>query len=325
MENKKNVLIMVLCSDSVKEILINKLADPYTFIFADSAELVTEEQLQDAHIIIGEPDKKQLLCAEKLKWLQMTWAGADRYTQMEDFPEDVILTNASGAFGTIIAEYVVGAIIAQYRTFPFYWKRQQEHIWEENLQEETVINKTVLILGTGDVGNQVAKRLKAFGTYNIGLNRSGQKKEEHAAFDEVQCIRQLDSCLPLADIVVCCLPGTKETIHLMNRNRLERMKKTALLVNVGRGNFICREELEDVLASGHLKGAILDVMDVEPLPKKSRLWDMKNVMITPHVAGPTFGGDAYTTECIWNICIENLKRYAKGENLHHVVDFKAGY
>lgn len=322
MQDKKSVLVMVPCDSTIQTELTDRFGDCYEFTFAENPR---EEQLRKAQVMIGEPEKEQLLQAKQLKWLQLSWAGADKYTKMDAFPSRVTLTNASGAFGTIISEYVIGAILAQYRGFPGYVRQQQKHIWQERNQDETVLGKKVLILGTGDIGSNIAMRLKAFGADTIGVKRRVNQNENLPNFDEVCSIDHLDALLPTADIVVCCLPGTAATMGLLNGTRFARMKKTALLVNVGRGSTVVREDLIQVLSAGKLKGAVLDVMDVEPLPETSPLWDMENVMLTPHIAGPSFGADAHTNRCIWKICMENLERYAKGEQLRNVIDRKAGY
>ena len=125
--------------------------------------------------------------------------------------------------------------------------------------------------------------------------------------------------------MVCCVPGTRETEGLLSLERLQRMKKDAVLINVGRGGLIANRDLAAVLSSGHLRGAALDVFEAEPLPEDSPLWDMENVIVTPHIAGPSFGSNLYTQGIIWNIFTENLERYLNAEELQNVVDLKIGY
>ena len=141
----------------------------------------------------------------------------------------------------------------------------------------------------------------------------------------VQKIKALDQQLQKADIVIGCLPGTPETKGLLNYERLYSMKKDAILVNVGRGSLIPTEDLIRVLEEGHLKGAVLDVFETEPLPETSPLWNMENVLITPHIAGPSFGGNAEVQDMIWNICMENMERYLNGKKLKNIVRLKNGY
>ena len=127
------------------------------------------------------------------------------------------------------------------------------------------------------------------------------------------------------DIVIGCLPGTPETKGLLNYDRLHSMKKEAILVNVGRGSLIPTEDLIRVLEKGRLKGVVLDVFETEPLPETSPLWNKENILITPHIAGPSFGGNAEVQNMIWNICMDNLERYLDGKELKNIVRLKDGY
>ena len=144
-------------------------------------------------------------------------------------------------------------------------------------------------------------------------------------FDRLDTSDHLDAYLPEADLVIGCLPRTPDTTGLMSRERLALMKPDASFVNVGRGNLVRSMDLTDALQAGALGGAILDVFETEPLPEDSPLWDMENVMITPHIAGPSFGGNQQVQDTIWEICMENLERFLNQEPLQHVVDLNAGY
>ena len=320
----KQVLIMVPCDAQTQKQLQARFGDCCRFVFAaDSPELL-EETLPDAEIIVGEPDARQLAAAEKLRWLQLTWAGVDRYSRMGDFPKQVVLTNASGAFGIVISEYVIGALLSLYRNFPLMLKNQQKHCWCEIEADTSVFGKTALILGTGNLGSNIARRLKAFEAYTIGVKRR-PTSEPIPCFDEIHCTDELDALLPRADIVICCMPGTKETERLLTLERLQSMKKDAVLINVGRGGLIASQDLITVLSSGHLRGAALDVFESEPLSADSPLWDMENVIVTPHIAGPSFGSNRHTQDLIWNIFTENLGRYLHAEALRNVVNLEIGY
>lgn len=169
--------------------------------------------------------------------------------------------------------------------------------------------------------------MKAFETHVTGIKRTAvpEHLQQMKEFDEVYDLTALDQQLQKADIVIGCLPGTPETKGLLNYERLYSMKKDAILVNVGRGSLIPTEDLIRVLEEGHLKGAVLDVFETEPLPETSPLWNMENVLITPHIAGPSFGGNAEVQDMIWNICMENLERYLNGKKLKNIVRLKDGY
>ena len=315
---KTKVIVCTEYSGQARAELLTRFGDRFDITFDEHAA-----SLGDAEICIGEPPLALVQQAEKLRWVQMTWAGTDIYTRRTGFPERVTLTNASGAFGRTISEYVLGGILTMYRNFPAYREQQKQAVWRTVGAERTLYGRTVLILGTGDLGSNVAKRLRGFGTVNIGVRRAAGETLPY--FDEVRGIAELDELLPQADIVIGCLPNTPGTAGLLTETRLRRMKQDALLVNVGRGTLLSTAELAAVLADGHLSGAVLDVCDTEPLPPSSPLWSMENVLLTPHVSGRGFGHDRGTERPIWEIVMDNLARYLEGKNLRHIVDMNRGY
>ena len=280
-----------------------------------------ENCLETAEIIIGESRPQDLLQAKNLQWFHLVWAGADRY-KAHFFPEGARFTNGSGAYGAYIAEHVIGCILALYRQLRHYDQLQKAHIWDQNWQETTLEGKTVLVLGAGDLGSSLVKRLQGFDCRILGISRSGKPVE---GFRAMHTLADLDRLLPLADVVVGCLPSTAETAGLMNEQRLRSMKSKALLVNCGRGSFVVTKDLERVLQSGHLAGCALDVTDPEPLPADSLLWDMENVIITPHISGISFGHLPEMEDRIYRLAAENLRRYLDGEALLNQVDFTTGY
>ncbi len=283
------------------------------------------EAIRKAHIIIGEPALSEIQPEEapNLEWIQMTWAGTDCYTAVEEFPGDICLTNATGAFGVCIAEYMMGAILSLYRDLFVYRQRQADRVWEKEGSAQTLEGKTVLVLGAGDIGSQFAKRIKAFDTRVIGIRRTVRPFPDY--FDEMGTLCQLDEFLPEADIVACCLPNTPATRGLFGEARLRSMKRGSLLINVGRGNLIQTDSLLRVMQEGHLYGAILDVTDPEPLPADHPLWRQDNVVLTPHISGQSFGSMKETEARIARICCANLIRFSEGKSLANRVDVREGY
>ena len=315
-----NVLITASsCNDEIKGILESPFADKCNFIYRSNEAV--EDIIDDVDIIIGGLPIKSLSRAKNLKWVQMTWAGTDIYTRVEGFPEGVLLTNASGAFGKEISEYVIGTILARYIRLDKYLDNQKKSLWKGMGAERNLDRKRVLIFGTGDIGTNIAKRLKSFGTVNIGVKRVVDRPLEY--FDDLYTLDNIDELLPKADIVIGCLPNTDYTQGLLDYRRLSMMKKDSTLVNVGRGTLIVTEDLIRLLHEGHFADVILDVTDVEPLPQTSPLWNMSNVLVTPHISGQ--GLSKATEKAIWEICIENIRRYITGESLKNLVDIKAGY
>ena len=274
-----------------------------------------------ADVIIGDLGPADLAEARNLKWFHLVWAGADRY-RASDFPAGAKFTNGSGAYGVMIAEHMMACILAMVRQLRHYDEEQQARRWDRSWSEDTLEGKTVLVLGAGDIGTQLAKRLRGFDCRIIGVRRTAG---DLPYFDEVHTLEQLDELLPEADIIACALPGTAATKGLLNKPRLVAIKPNALLLNCGRGSLIVTKDLEDVLAMGHLGGVALDVTDPEPLPESSPLWDCRRVILTPHISGATFGHVAQTEDKVYALAAENLRRYLQGEPLRNEVDFETGY
>lgn len=321
------VLVTVPCGESIRTEWNKKFRENYRFVYKSVDELKEEKgrgsAIAEADIIIGEPPVELLTAASKLKWLQTTSAGIDMYAKTKQFPRGVMLTNATGVYGKIISEYVLGAILMRYRRFPEYIELQKQHLWKSAGAERSLEEKNVLILGTGDIGKNIAKKLQAFDSYVVGLKKTCCESMEY--FQEVDTLEHLKEHLPEADIVIGCLPGTKETERILNYEHLSLMKKEAILVNVGRGNLIVTEDLIRILKEGRLSDVILDVEEREPLSETSALWELQNVFITPHISGKGLGYAPETEAKIWQLCTENLERYEKGILLKNSVDLDAGY
>lgn len=322
----KTIAVSFPCTEEQQDRLILAAESHATVQFtADMEQVQAQECLKKANIIIGEPDLTLIHQNQNLEWVQMTWAGTDKYTVKSSdysFPKHVLLTNMSGAFGVIMSEYAIGAILALYRHFPTYWNQQRIGLWQDAGAEESLYGKNVLLLGTGDIGSNLAIRLKAFGTKNIGVRRDTSKVPVPEGFDEMYGFERLDELLPKADIVACSLPNKPLTRNLLTKERLFSLKKTAVLLNMGRGSLIDTNALVEVLEAGHLKGVVLDVTNPEPLPQKHPLWKCERVMITPHVAGPSIGHCPVTQDRIVDACCENLRRYFAGTELLHRIEDK---
>ena len=276
---------------------------------------------EQADVIIGDLSPAELQPAKNLKWYHLVWAGSDRY-KPADFPTGTLFTNGSGAYGVTIAEHMVACILALYRQLRHYDKLQKAHTWNQDWQEDTLESKTVLILGAGDIGCALAKRLRGFDCRIFGIRRTGGIPPH---FDEMHTMEELDALLPQVDVVAGCLPGTKNTVGLLDERRLRMMKPTALLVNCGRGSLIDTDALIRVLQAGLLGGCGLDGVMPEPLPESSPLWDMENVILTPHISGASFGHVQEMEDRIYRLAAENLRRYLDGEALLNQVDFETGY
>ena len=319
MSQKKKVLVVLPVQENHKR-LLEAQAPKAEFIYKKNAE-ITKEEAQEANIIIGNVPPELLYQSPNLEWIQLNRAGADEYTAEDVLKKGVQLTNATGAFGLAISEHMLGMLLEIQKKLYLYRGNQQQGLWNDEGKVTALEGAIVLVVGLGDIGSEFARKVKALGSYTIGIRRTDIQRPEF--MDEVHLLEQLDELIPRADIIALSLPETKETIHLFNRERLNHMKSGAILLNVGRGSAIDTEALCDVLESGHLRGAGLDVTEPEPLPPDHRLWKIKNAIITPHISGQYHLQETF--ERIVQISAENLKRYFAGKELINVVDFTTGY
>ena len=252
---------------------------------------------------------------KSLRWFHSFSSGMDPVMKSEISKLPIMITNSKEIHAIPIAEHVMGFIIAYNRTFQFMYKKQGEHVWAKGMTRapQEAVGKTIGIIGAGSIGAAIARNAKAFRMKTIGLRRNPQPGEY---FDEMLGADELDKLLSNSDYVVTSTPLTPETQHLIGAAELSKMKETALLINVSRGGVIDQTALIEALRAGKLGGAALDVTDPEPLPPDSPLWDMENVMITPHMSADT---PMTTTRATDSFC-DNLRRYIAGEPLKNLLE-----
>ena len=257
-----------------------------------------------------------------LKLLHLNSAGNDPYINHPFLRKETILSNASGAFGVSIAEHLIMCTLILLRDYRMLDGNQSRHVWQKPGEVGSIKNSVVACIGTGDICQEYATRARAFGPKKIlGFNRSG--RTESPCFDEVYTMDKLDSCLNKIDILVMAVPKTKQTDGLMSRERLAMMKESAILLNVGRGNSLDQDALYDCLSNHQIKGAALDVFAIEPLDPASRLWDLDNLVITPHASGNL--NLAYTRQKNVDMFLDQLERFCSGRELINVVDRERWY
>lgn len=278
--------------------------------------------VQDCEILYAHSPDLLRAAPATLKWYCCSFAGVDPYCKDPAIfaNPDCILTN-SNVYGVTIAEHVVMVTLMLLRRMPEYEEVVRNRSWSNQLPIRSIRDNEFTILGTGNIGVNVADRMRGMGAAKIiGLSRSGRP---HPAFDEVHLIADLDKVLPDTKILVMALPGTAETIHILNRERIALLPKDAYIINVGRGTAIEQEPLIEALNEGRIAGAALDVMDPEPLPHDHPLWSAKNLILTPHVSGNMTLG--YTCDTNVAMFCEDLKNYAAGKPLNGFVDRTKGY
>ena len=315
----RKILVTIPAYDKHKEYL-ESIDQQAEFVYCEQSA-VTEVMVAEATIIIGNVNPKYLKQAKNLTFMQLDSAGVEAFIAPGVLPPGVLLANASGAYGLAISEYMVGSVFLLQKKFHLYLENMTTQTWRDEGKVKSIADSVTLALGVGDIGSQFAQKMHALGSRVIGVRRN--KTSSPPYLEALYQIDELDDILPKADIVACSLPGTPETKHLLDKNRLLKMKKGAIIVNVGRGSLIPTQDLYDVLQEGHLGGAALDVTEIEPLPKDSPLWRAPNLLLTPHIAG--WYHVPQILESMVEIAGDNLKAVLHGGKIRNEVDFEAGY
>ena len=277
--------------------------------------------LRDAEIVFGQP-AELASNAPRMKWLCTPSAGVDQFMGEKVFASpDAVLSNSSGAYGVTIAEHTIMLLLSLFRRRLDYDDILSRREWRRDLPVKSIRNGRFVLAGTGDIRQETALRLRAFGPRSVlGVNRSGQNPENR--FDRVVPIRDWESFLPEADALILSLPGTPETRHLLGEKQLSLLPDGAAVINVGRGSVIDQPALEKELRAGRLCAA-LDVFEEEPLPQDHSLWTCPNLLITPHTAGNMTL--PWTVERIVDLFLEDLENYCAGRPLSRRVDLRKGY
>ncbi len=279
--------------------------------------------LQDCEILYAHDIGLLRSAPASLRWYCCSYAGVDPYCKDPSlFANPGCMLSNTSCYGVTIAEHVVMVTLMLLRRMPEYEEVVRNRSWSNQLPIRSIRDNAFTILGLGNIGFHVAQRLRGMGAAKItGLSRSGTARED--VYDEVLPISALDEVLPRTPNLIMALPGTAETVHILNRERLALLPPGAFVINVGRGTAIDQEALIEALNAGRLGGAALDVMDPEPLPKDHPLWSAKNIILTPHVSGNMTLG--YTCERNVDMFCEDLRNYAAGRRLNSLVDRTRGY
>lgn len=291
------------------QVKLQSIAPDCAFVFKPLSD-VTEEDVQDVDAILGNVEPGIVAKATRLQWLQTNSVGAAQYCADGVLPKDAILSCARGAYDTSVSEWLMTVSFMLSRKMDLYMHNQMEHTWRMEGGVSSLEDSTTLILGLGSIGHSYAKKMKALGSYVIGVTRHAHA-EKAAYVDEMYTIDQLDALLPRADFVVMILPGTKENTNLMDARRLGLMKPSAFLINAGRGNSVNSLDLNEALHAGTIAGAALDVTEPEPLPADHPLWDAPRCIICPHVAGKFFLPKTFRN--IVKLTEENLTHFLAGD------------
>lgn len=284
------------------------------------------EELPDTDIFAGYSLRaNQLAHARRLKWIHSTAAGVAQFSYPELRDSGIVVTNSRGILSATIAEHALGLMIALARNlsdairFQNLRRWAQQELWDKPQHLRELAGQTLLSVGFGSIGQELAKRARAFSMRILGVTRSG--KSESTLAERIFPASRLEEALPVADYVVLAAPETPETKHLIGAKQFACMKRSAVFINVARGSLLDEVALVAALETGQIAGAALDVAATEPLPPESPLWTTKNLVITPHISA--------VSEALWPrqtaLFLELLERWFAGKDLVNVVDFSRGY
>jgi phosphoglycerate dehydrogenase-like enzyme len=282
----------------------------------------------DAEVYFGFGIPRDLFVAARaLKWVHSAAAGVGTALHDEMRASDVMLTNSAGIHAAPIAEYVVAGVLHFLRGLDFAVEQQLAGKWDKSrfvapdapLREMDTVR--ALIVGTGGLGGETARRLTALGARCTGVRRRVELGPP-PGFERVIALDEIDQALPDHDVIVLAAPFTPQTAGLMTAARLDRLPPSAIIVNVARGALIDDEALIDRLQRGRIRGAVLDVFREEPLASTSPLWHLRRVLLTPHIS-PVSPGRFWPRQL--ELFLDNWNRYVKGEPMRNVVDKNAGY
>jgi len=304
-----------------------------------SDEKAARHAMPDADAFFGKLTPELLACAVRLKWVQAPTASLEHYLFPELVAHACLLTNMRGLYSDVVADQVMGYILCFARNLHRYIRWQSQGLWQPCGGEETrasfvtgpgvvsgidlahdqLCQQTLGIVGLGGIGLALAQRARAFGMRLIAVDPRTDAPADLPL--EVRGPQELDWLLGESDYVALCAPHTPQTAQLIRRAQLRTMKRTARLINVGRGALVSLADLVVALEAGEIAGAALDVFETEPLPIGHPLWKMDDVILTPHVAG--FG--PLVPQRHLQVLLENLRRFLAGEPLLNLVDKAAWY
>lgn len=313
------ILFSAKLADKHQEQLVARFPNQEFLFCQDMKEAAQHLERAAVLVTYGDDVTEEIIYqSPKLKWIMVLSAGVDSLPFQAIQDRNIVVTNSRGIHKTQMAEYTISMLLQVYRQEKELMENEKEHQWGKVSINE-ISGRTMLVLGTGAIGQEVARLAHAFRMTTIGISRSGTQKE---FFDEVHSMDQLTEKLPEADFVVSVLPSTKETKHLLTEEHFKQMKQSAVFINIGRGDVVASNTILKAIQEKEIAHAVLDVFEQEPLPKGHPFWDEADITVTPHISGKS---PEYLTRAL-SILQENLDQFIKGEsNYINIVDPTRGY
>lgn len=292
----------------------------YEIVFKDERDISMSNEISDVDIMVCSNPFRKIDIDEftNLKWIQLLTAGVNQVPMDKVLAKDIVLTNNRGGYSIPIAEWIVLKMLEMIKNTREFYHRQDDKIWKMDTSLLELYGKTVGFIGTGSIAQEAAKRLEPFGVNILGINFSGQDTQH---FHKCVSVDSMNDVLPQCDFVVVAAPATDKTYHLLDETVFSHMKDGTYIVNIARGSIIDESALTESLLSGKIKKAALDVFEEEPLPEDSPLWEMDNVLISPH--------NSWASEMDkrrrYEIAYKNMKKFITSKELINIVNLEQGY
>lgn len=318
------MFVLIVFSAKISDKHKEKLHDDFPdqrFIFAQDREEV-REHIGDADVLVtygSEVDEELIGKALKLKWIMILAAGVERLPFELLDKKGIIVTNAKGVHRVQMAEYAISMLLQVYRQEKILFENEKRRVWDNSIKIKEITEKTIVIAGTGAIGQEVARLAKAFRMKTIGISRSGKEVEY---FDENHTDEGLEKVLPEADFLVSVLPSTAETKGFFTYGHFEKMPAHGVFLNMGRGDAVSNDDILRAVQNKEIAHAVLDVAEDEPLSEDHPFWAEENITITPHISGLS---PDYMKRAM-RIFSGNLIKHLHGDDeLNNRIDLTRGY
>ena len=288
----------------------------FRFLYKDKEHLPTA----DIIVTYGEDlTAADIATAQKVQWIMVASAGIEKLPHQAIAERGITVSNVKGIHKIPMAESALAHLLALKRSLPTIYENQRNQAWNRRTRSSEMHGTTALILGPGAIGSEIGRLLQAFGVTTIGCNRSGAPADN---MDEMVSFETIDEKLPQADYIISILPSTQETKYLLTEEHFQAMKKTAIFMNLGRGDLVSDEVLLHALRNEEIAFAVLDVFEQEPLPEGHPYWSMENVVVSPHVSSHS---GKYVERAL-DVFIPNLKEWLAGQTVPaNLVNVEKGY
>ena len=279
---------------------------------------LTEEELDSFDVLVTYNcfEKLDISKMKNLKYIQLGSTGFDQVPKDKVLNRDIIISNNKGGYSIPISEWIVFNILQIYKNSKSFYKKQENNLWQQDFSIEEIYGKTIGFLGTGTIACESAKRLKAFGVEIWGCNTDGR---DIKYFDKCLSKEHMDELFRNSDVVISTIPATKESEKMINKDKFEIMKNGSVFINVGRGKVVNEEDLYEY--SSKFRGIALDVFENEPLSIDNKLWDLDNIIITPHNSWVSQQSDIRH----FNLFYNNLKKYIQNKSVDNLIQIEKGY